>query len=362
MKTALMSFWQHGVTDVDDHRFVMEEMKLALSAETLGFDIVAMPEHHFEDYSMAADSISALTYIAARTSTIELLTAVIVLPWHDPVRVAERILQLDHLSEGRALFGIGRGLAPREYAAFKVDQNEARERFDEMGPLLVDALETGVLEGSGPFYPYEPIELRPRPFKSFKDRLYGVSNSPSSAQTVAKLGARQMLFVASPLEDIMPNIQSYRTQWSESHGDQAPAAVFCDFTFCSRDPTLIERARDEWYPSCWNMTLDHYDLRTTDFATIKGYESHAGRRERAAYSETQIWGTPEEIVDAWEQRLDAVGDAIAMFVFRFGGMPIEIARKSLQLFSHEVLPHLRTMSRPAAGKPPAVRRAHTQED
>jgi alkanesulfonate monooxygenase SsuD/methylene tetrahydromethanopterin reductase-like flavin-dependent oxidoreductase (luciferase family) len=349
MKTAFMSFWQHGVDGIDDRKFVAEEMELAVSAEDHGFDIVAMPEHHFEDYSMAADSISALTFIAARTSKIELLTAVVVLPWHDPVRVAERILQLDHLSDGRALFGVGRGLAPREYAAFKIDQNEARERFDEMAPLLVNALETGVLEGDGKFYPYEPLALRPGPFKSFKDRLYGVSNSPSSAQTVAKLGARQLLFVASPLEDILPNIESYRDQWDESHDSAAPGAVFCDFTFCSRDPKLLDKARDVWYPACWDMTLDHYDLSKVDFTKIKGYESHAGRRDRIAYSETQIWGTPEQIVESWEKRLETVGDAAAMFVFRFGGMPFEIAQESVQLFSDEVLPKLKALS-PAGGQ------------
>jgi alkanesulfonate monooxygenase SsuD/methylene tetrahydromethanopterin reductase-like flavin-dependent oxidoreductase (luciferase family) len=342
-----MSFWQHGVAGVDDRRFVAEEIELALSAEQRGFDILGMPEHHFEDYSMAVDSISALTYVAARTSTIELLTAVIVLPWHDPVRVAERILQLDHLSDGRVLFGMGRGLAPREYAAFKVDQNEARERFDELGPLLVHAVETGILEGPGPFYPYEPIELRPRPFKSFKDRLYGVSNSPSSAQAIARFGARQMLFVASPLADVMSNIDNHREQWRESHEADAPAPLFCDFTFCSRDRQLLEAARDVWYPRCWEMTLDHYDLGKVDFTRIKGYESHAGRRDRVAYSETQVWGTPEEIVESWRRRLDAVGDAVAMFVFRFGGMPLDVVQQSLELFSTEVVPQLKALGVPA---------------
>jgi alkanesulfonate monooxygenase SsuD/methylene tetrahydromethanopterin reductase-like flavin-dependent oxidoreductase (luciferase family) len=318
-------------------------MRLAGMAEDLGFDILGMPEHHFADYSFCPDSISALSFLAARTSNIELLTAVIVLPWHDPVRVVERIIHLDHLSNGRVLFGIGRGLAPREYAVFKVDQNEARDRFDESAKLVLRALETGVVEGDGPFYPYDPIEIRPRPLKSFKGRVFGVSQSPSSAATVATVGACQTIFVASPLEDVMPNIIQHRKTWTEVHGGTAPPPLFCDYVVCTRDDEVARLAREQWYPKCWDLTQDHYGLRTVDFTQIKGYESHASRKDRVPYADTQIWGTPEKIIAAWERRLETVGDANSMWNFRFGGMPSEVAEASMRLFVAEVMPTLKRM-------------------
>jgi alkanesulfonate monooxygenase SsuD/methylene tetrahydromethanopterin reductase-like flavin-dependent oxidoreductase (luciferase family) len=349
MEIGLTSFWQHAVPGVDDRRFVDEELRLAVLAEELGFDFVAMPEHHFEDYSMCVDNVAALAHVAAKTSRIKLMTAVIVLPWHDPVRVAERIILLDHISDGRVMFGVGRGLAPREYAAFGVDQNEARGRFDEMSLLLARALETGILQGDGPYYRYEPLELRPRPFKSFKDRLYSVANSPDSARSAARMGARLTLLVAKEFEKMLPTIELWQDTWRESHESEPPAPLVSDFTFCSRDPELLDRARTEWFPKTWEMTVDHYDLQQVDFTKITGYETHAEKQTRKEYADTQIWGAPEDIIEAYRKRIELMGsDLAATWVFRMGGMPYDVAEQSMRLFADEVLPELKRISAPAS--------------
>ena len=94
-----------------DHQVYWEDRRLADLTEPLGFDSFWTVEHHFDDYTMVPDVCQFLTYMAGRTSRIKLGTAVIVLPWHDPVRVAEQISMLDILSEGRLLVGFGRGAA-----------------------------------------------------------------------------------------------------------------------------------------------------------------------------------------------------------------------------------------------------------
>ena len=78
-------------------------------AEEAGFDSIWTVEHHFTDYTMCPDPVQLLTYVASRTSRIQLGTGVIVLPWHDPMRIAEQITMLDNLSGGRLILGIGRG-------------------------------------------------------------------------------------------------------------------------------------------------------------------------------------------------------------------------------------------------------------
>jgi alkanesulfonate monooxygenase SsuD/methylene tetrahydromethanopterin reductase-like flavin-dependent oxidoreductase (luciferase family) len=345
MQVGMLTFWQHAVPGVDDPQFVREELEMAELAEELGFDFLGIPEHHFEDYSMSADNIQLLSYVAGRTSRIGLLTSVVVLPWHDPIRVAEKMILLDYLSNGRALFGMGRGLAPREYAAFGIPQEEARERFDEMAEMIVRALETGVIEGDGPFYPTKPLVLRPRPLKSMKDRLFAVANSPSSAKEAARLGARLTMFVAQQLDTITPTIDLYRETWRETHGTEPLPPLLNDFTFCTRDPALAERARTEWYPKYWQLTLDHYQLEEVDYSQIKGYEAHSEKYEvrRDTAAATQIWGTPEEMLAKWRNRLDVVGDAIASFTFRWGGMPADATEQSIRLFVAEVLPELRRL-------------------
>ena len=112
------------VTAVDDSKsdlqLYQEGMALADMAEPLGFESLWSLEHHFTGYSMIPNPVQFLTYYAARTRNIKLGTAVIVLPWHDPVRIAEEIALLDVMSGGRTMFGFGRGAGSVEYDGLRV--------------------------------------------------------------------------------------------------------------------------------------------------------------------------------------------------------------------------------------------------
>jgi len=88
-----------------DASVVAEHMALGDPAEPLGFDSLFALEHHFTGYAMSPAPTQLLAYYAGRTKRIALGTAVIVLPWHDPVRVAEQIALLDIMCGGRCLFG-----------------------------------------------------------------------------------------------------------------------------------------------------------------------------------------------------------------------------------------------------------------
>src|SRR5258708_8031427 len=112
-----------------DHEVYANELKLGDLAEPLGFDSLWGVEHHFTDYTMCPDVLQYLTYFAGRTKTIQLGSMVVVLPWHDPMRVAEQIAMLDNMSNGRFILGMGRGLGRVEFDGFRVDQNTAPERF-----------------------------------------------------------------------------------------------------------------------------------------------------------------------------------------------------------------------------------------
>src|SRR5260370_40973887 len=98
-----------------DHETYNDELTLADLAEGLGFDSVWCLDHHFTGYVMSPDPTQLLTYVAARTKRVQLGTAVIVLPWHDPVQIAEKIALLDVVSGGRTTFGFGRDPAPVAY-------------------------------------------------------------------------------------------------------------------------------------------------------------------------------------------------------------------------------------------------------
>ena len=150
MKTGVQVFLQ-SIPGMTDHEVLEQELAIALRAEELGFDYVLSPEHHFVNYSIAPDPLQFLTYVAAKTSRIGLVTGAVILPWNDPVRVAEKASLLDFMSDGRLVLGFGRGLARVEYETFGIDMGEARGRFDEAAPMIVDALRTGYMSGPGPF-------------------------------------------------------------------------------------------------------------------------------------------------------------------------------------------------------------------
>ena len=159
----MMVFASYGWENIGDDRVWDEEIRLARLAADSGFDVLWSAEHHFFDYSFCPDNLQLMTYLAALCPNVGLGTAAVIVPWHDPLRVAEQAAVLDLLCKGRLRLGLGRGLARREFAAFRGTMDESRERFDEAAPMIVAALRTGVIEGNGKHYKQPRIELRPRP-------------------------------------------------------------------------------------------------------------------------------------------------------------------------------------------------------
>src|SRR5438552_182862 len=130
-----MVFSSYGWENVSDAEVWDEEIGLARLAADLGFDVLWSVEHHFNDYSFCPDNLQLMTYLAAVCPDVDLGTAAVILPWHDPLRVAEQASVLDLLCKGRLRLGFGRGLARREFAAFRGTMDESRGRFDEAAPL-----------------------------------------------------------------------------------------------------------------------------------------------------------------------------------------------------------------------------------
>ncbi|MEE2926612.1 MAG: LLM class flavin-dependent oxidoreductase, partial [Chloroflexota bacterium] len=123
--------FQNPDREKTDFQVYRDELRLADLAEPLGYQSIWGVEHHFTDYTMCPDVLQFLTYMAGRTQDALLGTMVVVLPWHDPVRVAEEVSMLDNLSEGRMILGIGRGLAKVEFDGFRLDMSQSRARFAE---------------------------------------------------------------------------------------------------------------------------------------------------------------------------------------------------------------------------------------
>src|SRR6202789_2146468 len=131
---------RHGVPG--DSQGYADYIAYVRAAEELGFDSLFIVEHHFTGHGQVSASLNLLSYLAACTERIRLGTAVVVLPWHNPVLIAEQAATLDLLSDGRLDFGVGKGYRDYEFAGFCVPMDEATERFDEAVEVIRKAWTT----------------------------------------------------------------------------------------------------------------------------------------------------------------------------------------------------------------------------
>src|SRR5580765_5319795 len=133
---------KRGGPDMDSGQGFREYIEYCIEAEALGYASTFAVEHHFTGFGQVSATINLLTWVAARTTTLRLGTAVMVIPWHNPVLLAEQAATLDLLSGGRLDFGIGKGYRHNEFAGFCIPMEEAEPRFDEALEIMLKAWTT----------------------------------------------------------------------------------------------------------------------------------------------------------------------------------------------------------------------------
>lgn len=355
----MMVFASYGWENCPDQRVWDEEIRLARIAADSGFDCLWSAEHHFNDYSFVPDNLALMMHLAALCPNIDVGTAAVILPWHDPLRVAENAAVLDMLSKGRLRFGMGRGLARREFAAFRMSMDESRARFDEAAPMIVKALRTGFIEGDGPFYKQPRTEIRPRPQHSFDGRIYAVASSEDSVVSAAKLGAHMVMFADRPWEMRLPVIERGRALHRELHGTEPPHVMLTEFCVCGPDLAETEAEARKYQGKFVESNFYHYEFLGEHFKTVKGYDSYQQKAEIArqtgldgavtGFMQAASWGTPDKILRGLEARRKLLGDFELNIAFRFGGTPFEVSRRGLELFAREVLPVVKSWT-PTASK------------
>jgi alkanesulfonate monooxygenase SsuD/methylene tetrahydromethanopterin reductase-like flavin-dependent oxidoreductase (luciferase family) len=327
------------------------ELGMAARAEGLGFDSVFLSEHHFSDYQLTSQQMMVLSWLAGQTTRLKLGTMVTVLPWNDPVRVAEAFSVLDHLSGGRAVLGLGRGLGAKEFTGFRAEMGESRRRFKEYSAAILEALETGVMEFDGELYQQPRVEIRPDPLASFKGRTFASAVSPESMEIMARMGVGLMVIAQKPWETAVAELGQYRERFVELNGSEPPKPVMVIVAGVSKDPATIKDIRETYLQRWARSTVEHYEFDNVGFADIEGYEYYGALAQNIAthgidkfngfLADLQVWGTPEQVTDkllSYVEMCDA-GGMICPVVF--GGMPEGVARESFELFASEVLPELK---------------------
>jgi alkanesulfonate monooxygenase SsuD/methylene tetrahydromethanopterin reductase-like flavin-dependent oxidoreductase (luciferase family) len=371
---ALNMLQKEGRSDAD---VFAEHLALGDLAEPLGFDSLFALEHHFTGYAMSPSPTQLLSYFAGRTRRITLGTAVIVLPWHDPVRVAEEIALLDVLSGGRCLFGFGRGAASVEYAGMRVPMEEARARFVETAKIVVLALTSESFEWKGEFFDIPRTAIRPRPISHPERRFYASSVSPESAEIMAKLGFGVLVVMQNEWPKAAEDIQRYRDIAASVGHTPRPPIILTNISVAESRSEAEDRARI-YLSRKWDSIDAHYHFSDGHLASVKGYEFYGGMaktyskmkdesfRKKATdfYVKIQIVGTPDECLQQVAELRRLTGVDHLATEFGYGGMPHEQAELNMRLFAERVMPTLQrdpAFSRPAPTPSQSSPRSTTSE-
>ena len=355
MKVHMTNLMQNYGNARPDYDVYKDQIALSLRADEDGYESIGCVEHHFDPgYSMCPDNTQFLSYLAAATKNAKLHTTAVILPWNDPTRVVEKIALLDNLADGRAMFGMGRGLARREFEGFGVEMGESRDRFDEAAEMIMRGLEAGYVENDGKYYPQKRVPVHPAPLATFKGRTTCVAMSPDSAVAAGRLGVQMMAFIQGPMETMhLPMIKEYRKVYTETHGGEAPPTLMVDLTYCHRDSEEARRVATEHVANYYLTCVEHYEFGGRHFESTAGYGSYAEAKAALdefgldaavdGYVNAQIWGTPEEMLAKHEERREIVGDYEPIMVFQYGGLFGQQAAQSYELFTSEVLPTLQKL-------------------
>jgi len=188
-------------------------IKYVLEAEQLGFESLFLVEHHFTGIAQVSSSLSLLAYLAAKTETIRLGTGVVVLPWHNPVLVAEQAATIDLLSNGRLDFGVGRGYRKSEYDSFGIPIEEGQERFDEAVEIIRKSWTSMErFSHKGKRWTYNDIIVEPPVFQKPHPPMWLGAVSPEGIRRAARDGYNMLLDQVASIEQIGERVRTFKDE------------------------------------------------------------------------------------------------------------------------------------------------------
>lgn len=350
MHVGMATIFQNPRQAQPDLEIYRNELRLADLAEPLGFESIWGVEHHFTDYTMCPDVLQFLTYMAGRTERIRLGSMVVVLPWHDPMRVAEEVSMLDNISEGRLILGLGRGAGKVEFDGFRLSMEDSRQRFVESAETLLRGLESGYCEYDGQFIKQPRAAIRPAPFKTFRGRTYAAAVSPESARIMAELGVGILIIPQKPWHEVAKELDAYRTIYREVNRVEAPPPIAAGWVFCDESADRAQEMARRYVGGYYQSVLDHYNFASDHLAKTKGYEYYGKMAEKIQtygtdkvidyFMNLQVLGTPEQCYDKIVDVRERVANDTFVGVFSYAGMPRDEAERNMRLFAAEVMPAL----------------------
>jgi alkanesulfonate monooxygenase SsuD/methylene tetrahydromethanopterin reductase-like flavin-dependent oxidoreductase (luciferase family) len=306
-----------------------ERFALVEEAERLGFCCFWLNEEHFlGDNRIGTSPLIVAAAIAARTTRLRIGTAVILLPLHHPLHVAEDAATLDVISDGRLDLGVSRSGNPLYFRGFDADPAERSSRFDEALAIIRGAWTQEHFSFEGKHYRVPEVSLHPRPAQRPHPPLYVATYSLESVSACARRGLGVLEGGVESPASVKTKLDTYNRAWTETWPDRPPPAVPVSRTlYVGRDDA-----------SAWDDVEDR--LRAA-YATRKQRPSSIPFEVEAP--DTAIVGGPRCVRERLEQLHDECGVRyVNILVHSFWYVPAELHLASMRRLAEEVMPYFDT--------------------
>ncbi len=315
--------------DTDSSQGFRDFIENNVEAEALGYYSTFLVEHHFTGFGQVSASLNLLTWLGARTRHLRLGTAVLVLPWHNPVLLAEQAATLDLLSGGRLDFGVGKGYRWNEFAGFCVAMEEADERFEEALDVITKSFVSETpFSHRGKFWQYDNIVVEPLSAQKPHPPFWMGAGSPNSVRQVAERGYNMLLGQHSVAEEILEQAVQFRREVEARGRRYNPLEVaVARAVHIAKNQADKEAALERRYQG---------HMRINALARKPGAETRARymlddeKAARHESAESALFGSPDEIMRKLE-RLRAGG--VEYVIINFGG-----SRENIRRFAREIMP------------------------
>ena len=333
---------------------VQREMEQMAWTEELGFDSIWLTEHHFIEYGLSVSPALLAAAAAMRTQRVRIGLAAAILPFHDPVRLAEELAMVDILSGGRLDVGVGRGNRPVEFEGYRVPQIENRERFEEALEIMVRAWTKERFAFEGRHFTIPEIRVIPKPLQQPHPPLYVVCVSPDTIEATALRGLPMLnSILRGPIDPLVQQRDTYVKACRKAGRSETEIAGLLGRWGVSRhiyvaasDAQAQAEAKDAemWYQEALRRFLIPEDIERVHPLLQPGFRAAAERLAHITWeqlvAETLAVGSPDTVADKLAEMRDlGVGEVLCWM--NFGGLPQAQVRRSMELFSREVLPRFR---------------------
>ena len=389
MKLAIQFEMQRPT--LDDNRVIEETLEQSVLADEVGFDYLWFVEHHFLTGFSASPCPEILFGALSRlTKRIRLGLGVVILPYHHPVRVAERVAFLDHLSKGRVDFGTGRS-AIYEQTGMGIEPRESRDMWEESLTMIPKIWESDMFQWEGRFWNVPPRQVLPKPYQKPHPPIWVAALQPATYQIAAEKGIGVLAFGASAPEVMQPHIQAYHERVRDAKPVGAainPRWATATMGYCGEDnkearelaaqsikrffgpgrpyvqdqKDIYARLLESWggVPDDLKQNFSRYvelgDEKDEEFTDLSGGEAITYAIWNQLDADTLcdrgviIGGDPESCIRAIREH-EKVGTDQLMIMIQSETIPHEKVMKSIELLGKYVIPEFKEPEKETAELP-----------